>query len=172
MWTLEIECIISIVDILCMVGTWGKKWPCLAPCTSDKKPVFIARETGPVSQSSSILPVCQGPGPRVKCPKRCRVSSPKHFHINNAWFSWWMIYHEKRVCQFLEKVPIRSGNTDTCLHISISNVFTFMNSISIYGQLKVWIDIVYGRLRLFGPPVYLRGSGEGRGGYGSKGAVQ
>ena len=75
-----------------------------------------------------------------------------------------MIYHEKRVCQFLEKVPIRSGNTDTCLHISISNVFTFMNSISIYGQLKVWIDIVYGRLRLFGPPVYLRGSGEGRGG--------
>ena len=145
-----------------MVGTWSKKWPCLAPCTGDKKPLFIARETGPVSQLSSILPVCQGPRPRVKCPKRCRVSSPKHFHINNAWFSWWMIYHEKRVCQFLEKVP-RSGNTDTCLHISISNVFTFMNSISIYGQLKVWIDIVYGRLRLFGPPVYLRGSGEGRG---------
>ena len=102
---------------MCMVGTWGKKWPCLAPCTSDKKPLFIARETGPVSQLSSILPVCQGPGPRVKCPKRCRVSSPKHFHINNAWFSWWMIYHEKRVCQFLEKVSIGSGNTDTCLHI-------------------------------------------------------
>ena len=53
-----------------MVGTWSKKWPCLAPCTGDKKPLFIARERdGPrlaVSQHFARVPRPQAPSQMPK----------------------------------------------------------------------------------------------------------
>ena len=83
--------------------------------------------------------LCTQPRPRargLRCLKRCRAFSKTFSYQHRLIFMMDHLFSMWEFASFRESSGQETHLINKCMYIF------FMNSISIYGQLKVWIDIV------------------------------